>query len=408
MKNKKFWINLSLLNLFVVAFLGMILRSKILFSIPFIDYNNLLDGHGHFAFGGWVTLVLMVLMVYELLPATLYLRTIYQWLLGGLFISSWGLLLSYIFSGTGFFSNFFSTLFIGFTYVIGYYFIRDMRKTQVDKTVRLLSVIAIVCLILSSTGPLGLAYLFGIKSLKAILYRDALFTYLHLNYNGFFTLAVFALLFSKIETKITEEAKRNIHRFSVLLSVSIIPSLFLSYLWHNPNDLFRVIAISGSILLLLSFTWFIISTLSIMNIYKAAPPIVRHLGLLSMTAFMLKLILQSCTIFPPVGNAVFGDRPIIIGFLHLVFLVFVSLFILAYLGQRGELSVKDNFTRIAFLVFTFGVVSNEAFLMAQGLGVMLFISSSLFPWLLWITSIILFAGALLIGIARIKNNALKS
>jgi hypothetical protein len=56
--------------------------------------------------------------------------------------------------------------------------------------------------------------------------------------------------------------------------------------------------------------------------------------LLSIGAFVLKMVLQSLTIFAGVGNAVFGDRPVIIGFLHLVFLGFVSPFILAYYTQE--------------------------------------------------------------------------
>ena len=50
-------------NFCIVALLGLTLRSKILFSIPFLDYNRLLDAHFHFAFGGWVTLALTVILI---------------------------------------------------------------------------------------------------------------------------------------------------------------------------------------------------------------------------------------------------------------------------------------------------------------------------------------------------------
>ncbi len=404
-KNKKRWIDLALLNLCTVAFLGMTLRSKILFSLPLINYNNLLQAHEHFAFGGWVTLALMVLMVYELLPESLYKKAGYQWLFGSIFLCSWCMLLNFSFSGLSSVANLFSTLFIVLTYFFSYIFLKDISKTAVSRTVRLLSVTGIVCMVLSSTGPFMLDYLFTSKSLNAILYRDALFTYLHLMYNGFFTLSVFALLFARLEPKITIGTKRNTYRFSVLLCLSILPSLFLSYLWHDADALLKAIALAGSLLLLLSFIWFIIFALPLIKIYRTMPSTLRYIGLLSMAAFMLKLILQSLTIFPAVGDAVFGDRPIIIGFLHLVFLAFVSLFTLAYLVQAGWLDIENKFTRIALAVFTLGVLLNEGFLMAQGLGAMFIKSSHLFPWLLWITSICLFIGALLIVIARAKTNA---
>jgi len=54
LRSKSFWISLSVLNLCIVALLGVILRSKILFNLPGLDYNHLLKVHSNFAFGGWV------------------------------------------------------------------------------------------------------------------------------------------------------------------------------------------------------------------------------------------------------------------------------------------------------------------------------------------------------------------
>ena len=69
MKNSKnFWLIISLANLLIVASLGVLLRSKILFPIPFLDYSSILHAHSHFAFGGWVTLALLSLITYEILP----------------------------------------------------------------------------------------------------------------------------------------------------------------------------------------------------------------------------------------------------------------------------------------------------------------------------------------------------
>src|SRR5580765_2064671 len=112
MKNKKLWIDLSILNLCTVAFLGIALRSKILFSMPMINYANLLETHEHFAFGGWITLALMILMVYELLPGSLNNKPVYQRLLGGIALSSWCMLFTFYLEGNGSLSNLFSTIYI--------------------------------------------------------------------------------------------------------------------------------------------------------------------------------------------------------------------------------------------------------------------------------------------------------
>ncbi len=403
MKNKNIWVDLSILNLCIVAFLGFILRSKILFSLPWINYLYLLGVHSHFAFEGWVTLALLLLFVQELLPEPFNKRFIYQWLFGGIVLSSFGILLTLFFNNNSFFADFFSVLFILITYVFGLMFLKDSRAVRINKTARLLSVSAIVSLMLSSAGPISLAWLHAIKSIHTTLYRDALYVYLHLQYNGFFTLAVFALLFNKLNPKISKKIQQNFHRFSVLLCLSIFPSLFLSFLWQDPNNLFRIIALTGSILIFMSVGWFIVSALPLIKYSEIVLRPVRYIIILSIGAFVLKMFLQSFTIFSSIGNAVFGDRPVIIGFLHLVFLGFVSPFILAYYMQKELLNIKIKLTTYAIIIFMLGIAGNEITLMLQGLSAMFLVSSYLYSWLLWAISICLMIGTILIFTARIKS-----
>ncbi|HXB44627.1 MAG TPA: hypothetical protein VNV85_11240, partial [Puia sp.] len=242
------------------------------------------------------------------------------------------------------------------------------------------------------------------KSFEAFLYRDALFTYLHFQYNGFFTMAIFALLFNHLSKNISAKTQKNIYRFAISLCISTVPSLFLSYLWQDPNQWLRLIAVAGSVLLLLTCFAFIISARSLLSNYLDQKPVIRFLVLLSMSAFLLKLFLQCFTIFPEIGNAIFGNRPIIMGFLHLVFLGFVSLFILAFFTKINLLDGEKTSTKSALLVFAAAVVLNEALLITQGLATMFIPGSALFPWLLWIAAICLFLGTILIAIARIQTN----
>ena len=109
-RNKKLWTRLSLINLAIVAFFGLTLRSKILFPIPFIDYRSFLSAHSHFAFSGWVGMALLTLLIYNLLPPVLAAKKVYQWLLAGVEISSLGMAISFPLQGYGTLSIFFSSL----------------------------------------------------------------------------------------------------------------------------------------------------------------------------------------------------------------------------------------------------------------------------------------------------------
>ena len=76
------WISIAFINLLIVASLGVIMRYKIAYYLPFIEQNNFLHAHSHFAFSGWVTQILMVLMwafLYNYLPADSLKK--YKWLL---------------------------------------------------------------------------------------------------------------------------------------------------------------------------------------------------------------------------------------------------------------------------------------------------------------------------------------
>lgn len=404
MKNKNLWLNFTIVNLLVVAILGFTLRSKILFSLPSINYLNLLDAHSHFAFGGWVTLALLLLMVNELLPASLNKNPVYPFLFSGIILSSYGILFSAYFNNKGFWEESFSDIFILTTYIFGWIFIKNIWKSEVNKSVLLLSISAVVCLILSSAGILLLDFRNDIKPLNnPFFFLDELYVYLHFNYNGFFILSVFALLFHKLYKRISDKSRNNFHWFSILLCTSVIPSLFLSFLWQDPNNLFRIIAISGSILILSAIIFFVIAALPVLKIPLTTIPIVRYIAFLSLGSFLLKMFLQCFTIFPSIGNAVFGDRPVIIGYLHLVFLGFVTPFILAYYVQIRTLNTKIRITNYALIIFLLGAIFNEIILMLQGFGAMFLISSYLFSWLLWLTSIWILTGAFLIFIAKKRS-----
>ena len=62
----KRWATLSLLNFVLVSLVGILLRYKIAFSLPLINYKYLLNAHSHFAFAGWVSMAIFTAFVYML------------------------------------------------------------------------------------------------------------------------------------------------------------------------------------------------------------------------------------------------------------------------------------------------------------------------------------------------------
>lgn len=395
---RSFWLTLALINLCIVAFLGFILRSKILFSLPFIDYRSVLSAHSHFAFAGWAGLLLITLFIYDILPEPFSQKKIYQWVLTGIETSSLGMALLFPFLGYSLITIFFSTLYVVAVVVFVPVFIKDLLKVVTNRNIKLLSISALSFLIISFSGTLGLLYIIITRSGGSLLYMDSIYTFLHFQYNGFFTLSIFTLFINYISRK-NIILNKNENRFSVFLCLSILPALFLSLLWHNYR-LFYFLAAIGCLLILMTLFYLFLLLKKIPYSKLFSSRIARTFLFFSVFSFVLKMLLQVGTIFPQLGNAVYGDRPVIIGFLHLVFLGFLSFFLLSVLTENGHFNRQNKIIAFPLIVFSTGIFAQEIVLMVQGLGILFQTNNSFYNWLLWGASIILFTGAVLIAFAR--------
>ena len=145
------------------------------------------------------------------------------------------------------------------------------------------------------------------------------------------------------------------------------------------------------------------TVVSLRPVYRNEEKGTRFLILISLSAFMLKLVLQSFTVFPAIGNAIFGNRPLIMGFLHMVFLGFVTLFVLAYFKRQGILDSTRKLVNIGIHFFAIAVIINEVLLLTQGMASMMIAGSMIYAWFLWIAGIELFTGAVLLLLGRIQS-----
>jgi len=405
-KGKKgLWLSLGLFNLCIVALLGFALRSKILFPLHFLDYSGLLSAHSHFAFAGWAGLSFVTLFIYDLLPEERYQRKIYQWILMAIEISGLGMAFLFPFFGYNFVTIAFSTLYVIAIAVFVPAFIGDILSSQQNKIIKLLSISALISLVLSFLGTVGLLYIIASKSGGSLLYRDSIYTFLHFQYNGFFTLSVFAVFMNYLLKK-GFVLNKDANLFSVTLCLSIVPALFLSLLWHS-KSLFYLLASIGCLLILMALYYLYLFLKSIPSNQIFSSGIAKTFWKFSVISFVLKMVLQVGTIFPQLGNAVYGDRPVIIGFLHLVFLGFITFFILAILIESGYFTKNKKTPPFPFVVFSTGIFANEFVLMVQGLGILFKTNNDIYKWLLWVTAIILFSGAILIALSRLRVASIK-
>jgi hypothetical protein len=365
--NVPFWLKLSLLNLCIVAALGVLMRYKIGFEFPYLDQKHLQHSHSHFAFSGWISHTLMTLMIYYLQNKTADFQVNkYRKIIIANLIISYVMLVSFIIEGYGLLSITASTASILISYVFGYYYIKDLRKIDRD----LLSInwfkAAIVFNIISSFGTFYLAYMMASKNIVQDYYLSSIYYFLHFQYNGWFFFACMGLLFGFLNLKKTENSFYE--TAFKLFALSCIPAYFLSTLWLDLPVWLYVITVIAAIVQV--FTWFKLLFILIQTkkeFLKNFSPLLRYILLFVNIALSIKLVLQLGSTIPVLSDLAFSFRPIVIAYLHLVLLAVITLFLLFYIYANHLIFISKRI-KIGLLLFTFGVLLNEIILAIQGVA----------------------------------------
>jgi hypothetical protein len=404
------WSALSLLNLCLVAVLGVLLRYKIAFSLPSINYNFLLEAHFNFAFSGWISTAIFTALVYILAQSGYSVGKIYTYQFRLAQTASFGMLLSISLEGYELLSLFFSMLFILFSWWFAFQYWKDVDKSDLPVTVRRWAKAALFFFVLSGMGILTLAYLKSNRIDSPEFYFNAIYLFLHFQYNGWFSFGVISLFFHTINNlnMVGEEMRGKL--FFRLMLAACIPAYCLSLLWMNPPTWIFTIASAAAILLLGALILFYLLIRRSWVHWTLLQFQTKLLWRIAFIAFVIKLILQVLSVIPGLGRLAFGFRPVIIAYLHLVMLGFISFFLIGFFVQQKLFYATSWMWKKGLFIFITGVVLMELLLMIQSL---LAINNSIWsftPVLLFIIATILLGGVFLMFSAQMrfsKNDLMK-
>jgi hypothetical protein len=397
------WLGVSLFNLLIVASLGVILRYKIAFYLPFIDQKHFLHSHSHFAFAGWITQALMVLLVHYLSTKTTEkIAKKYNWLLYANCITAYGMLVGFAVQGYGFFSILFSTLSIFVSYFFAIVFWRDLNKLTKKTISHSWFKASLVFSVVSSIGTFALAYMMINKIMLQHWQLGSVYFYLHFQYNGWFMFACIGLMVSSFEH--IAESRKPIKIAFKLFCSACIPAYFLSALWLPIPPFIYYIVIAAVIVQLAGWgillqVFFKNKLYAAQNFYKPG----KILLVLSAIAFTIKLLLQSGSVHPALSQLSYGFRPIVIGYLHLVLLAVTTIFIMGYIVASKLISISQKLL-VGVYIFVAGVIINELLLMIQGVLALSYNSVPYINILLFATAIILFLGIGVMCVIKFKKD----
>ncbi|TYA71620.1 hypothetical protein [Seonamhaeicola marinus] len=355
---------LALFYFFIIAFLGVVLRAFPVFDIN-IDYRYIVHTHSHIALLGWVYTALMVLL-YKIFLKDTNVKKTYSIVFWFTQITIVGMLCTFPFTGYALFSILFSSLFLIASYIFARLIFKHtpkhLKTSHGYKCVR----IALWYMIISSIGPWALGYIMTTFGNTSSWYRNAIYFYLHFQYNGWFILALFGILFYILEQNYVKIPQQTFSWFYRLFNTGVVLTFGISILWMAIDYSVNLLSGLGAIMQILAFyllikTIFKKKTVLLSNFSKCFLFILKVL----FVCFTLKLVMQLVGVIPSISKLISYNLDFIIGYIHWIFLGVVSLALLGFLYYFKLVKLSKG----SVVFYVIGFVATEIFIFYKGLAV---------------------------------------
>ncbi len=354
-------------NLLIVAIIGCLLRFFFLYPLPGFNYSYMLHAHSHLALLGWVFMALFVLILHAYLPieATKYQKYIYYFII--LQLANVGMLFTFPFTGYALWSIIFSAIHALMAMLFAWVFILEVDKSITDQHRTSFRFIkwALILLFISNLAPFALGPV-SVTQGKADLYYSLIYFYLHFQYNGWFTFVLLGLLLHQLEKQGVNTDHKLVKLGFLLKLLAVFPAYLLSVLWTSPgliwNILCGVAAITQLVGLVLNLV-FVMRYLSVL--FGAHSGVTKMLFFIGAVAVCVQHVLMLLSAFPTLSDMAFA-RNIVIAYLHLVLLGFVTIWIFYQLMYQRVIKVF-LLSEMGVGLFFMAFLATEFILIFQGM-----------------------------------------
>ncbi len=329
-----------------------------------MNYKYFLHAHSHVMLLGWVFNALFAGLVWMLFQKQKSIPVLYQILFWFFQLTVLGMLVTFPLMGYAFWSILFSTLHILLSFYFVYLLTRQLealKATYIYATKFLRW--SLVFLLLSSLGPFALGVIISQGFSHSHWYDLSIYYYLHFQYNGWISFAFLGMWFWIIENREISLDNATSKYFFWSMTGSCIPAFALSALWIHPPFWVYLIGYAAAVtqVAALIFLYLLLSKLK-RELRSILTPWSRACVELALLAFTMKILLQALSAIPEIADLAYQVRNFSIGFLHLVFLGFITLFLLGWFLQMGLLSMQSFISKTGLVLFVTGIIGSEFYL----------------------------------------------
>ncbi|WP_146190719.1 hypothetical protein [Polaribacter aquimarinus] len=351
---------IALFYLLLASSLGILLR---LFPVTNVDanYKYVLHTHSHIALLGWVYVSLTSLIYYLFIKKTAQKK--FRNIFYATHITIVGMLFSFPVTGYALFSILFSTLFLICSYWF-YFLFKKYHHLEKKSYIYKFINTSLIFMTVSSLGPWALGIIMNTLGNTSPYYKNAIYFYLHFQYNGWFIfclLGIFIFILEKHKIHIHNEFISPFYKYMV---ISGVLTLFLSFLWMKPNKFLYFLSGLGVLyqLFALGKLQLIFNSYKIFIIKKFTPSVFKLLKFIYFL-FILKIVLQTLTIFPFFAELVSYFTDFVIGYLHLTFLGIVSLALFVFFNEFGLIKLS----KLGVKIYLLGFILSEVLIFYKGI-----------------------------------------
>ncbi len=363
-------LHISFLFLLIAMFIGLLLRMQFVFPTVVLNFKHFLHGHTHVTLLGWGINAVFIGIMQQYSTSNSPQKRHYEILFWLMQATIFGALISFPIQGYKAVSIGFSSLFLFMTY---WFYALFLKTSKRDDSIggRLLRW-ALFYLTLSSIGPWSLGVIMANDLRDSFWYSSSIYFYLHFLYNGFIIIGIIALVFKAMDKqKITYDKHKSL-RFFWRMNLSIVPSLALSLLWLETGLWINIIGGIGAVMQIVSFVYFAFLLKEVKKQLKETlSPFVKNLFVLAMICFGIKIVMQFLSSIQVLFDLVMVSKSFtIIGYIHLVMIGVITLFILAYFVHQQKFKLDDLLSKSGIIVFLIGFIVSEILLFGQGVLLM--------------------------------------
>jgi len=364
------WINISLGFFFVVALIGTSLRLAAFVPLP-LEYAHLVHAHSHVAFQGWIYTLMMLLLVRLYLSPEQIRRGRYPLQFQLTAVVLCGVLVAFSLQGYGLYSILFSTLF----QLLNYWFIFSFfkhTKTGGSPNPQTLSLLFIKtglwAGLLSTLLPFGIGILSAKGLAETEIYHSFVYTFLHLQYNGWFLFVALGLFYKFLEINAIPYSRQYGRTFFWLFALALLPAIGLSLLGMSFWSFIFLPAMLAAVLQGLGLLFFLLSlSRKLLRVIGQKGGWFQLYLLIFLLSFLLKVVLQSFSVLPFFREYVFSNKLLILAYLHLSFIGFLSFLLLALLVDFKWLPL-NRLSKAGSVLLPAGFVGSELLLLLGGTG----------------------------------------